>query len=113
MRIACASNTAELIKQKFLKDDIVEINFRYDFDQYHLLRFTWDTDEKFDILTLDPEKFRCDLSSVLFESKKFCKILFLIDDGFVENDYKELLVDHHFKKVRQVEELVHGFCYNT
>ena len=113
MRIACASNTKELIKKKFTKDDIVEIDFLYDFDQYHLLRFTWDTDEKFDILTLDPEKFRSDLSSVLFESKKFCKIIFLIDDGFVENDYRELLVDHHFKKVRQVEELVRGFCYST
>lgn len=113
MKFACTSSeTFDFIKQKFPKDDIVKIEFNYVFDQYHLLRFTWETRTVFDVLIIDLQKFKNDLffSSILFESKNICKKISLVDDDFFENDYKEILINHYFKKVEQVDELVYGSC---
>ena len=115
MRIACTSTeTFDIIKKKFPNDDIIEIKFRYDYDQYHLLQFTWDTSDHFDMLILDIEKFKKSeyiFSTILLSSKKICKNVFLIDDGLIENNYKDILIGHDFKNVQQLEELVSGICY--
>jgi hypothetical protein len=111
MIIACYwSYKLETIKKIFPKDDIVEISFNYVFDQYHLLRFTWNICEKYDIIVIDPENLKNDLTNILFETKKWCKKVFLFDNGFIENNYKQVLLEHNFTKVQQVDEFVHGFC---